>query len=83
MAAMNIMLAATDQGLASCYIQLKNEEGPFGDAEEYTRRVIHSPEKIRILGAIAIGYPDQNNIMPHTDSEIIRKNIHYNLFGIN
>lgn len=82
MAAMNIMLAATDQELESCYVQIKNETGAFGSAEEYIRKILNIPENIRILGAIAIGYTDQNNIMPHTESEIIRKNIHYNLYGI-
>ncbi len=81
-AAMNIILSATDQGLSSCYVQLHKETGAYGNAEDYTKRVLNAPDKIRIAGAIAVGYTDQTNTMPHTESEIIRKNIHYNLYGI-
>ncbi|MCX7943875.1 MAG: nitroreductase family protein [Deltaproteobacteria bacterium] len=82
MAAMSIMLTATDMNLSTCYVQIHKESGPFGDAEAYTRNLISAPDKIKILGAIALGYTDQREIIPHTESEIIRKNVHYNLYGI-
>jgi nitroreductase len=82
MAATNIMLAAEDIGLSSCFVQFRGEEGPYGKPENFIKKILHIPENIMVLSGIAIGYPVQNNIQLHTESEIIRKNIHYNLYGI-
>lgn len=81
-AAANIILSATDQGLSTCYVQINKENGSYGDSEKYIKNILKAPENIRIVGAIAIGYTDQTNIIPHTESEILRNNIHYNIYGI-
>ncbi len=82
MAAMSIMLAATDMELGSCYVQFLEEDGLYGDPEIFIKKKLNVPEKIRILGAIGLGYTLQKDIKTHTDSEILRKNVHYELYGI-
>jgi len=53
---MNIMLAATDIGLGTCWI------GAFD--EEMVKDILNIPINERPVAMVPIGYPDENPIMP-------------------
>lgn len=53
---MNIILAATNIGLGTCWI------GAFD--EEIVKNILGIPEKERPIAMIPIGYPDESPIMP-------------------
>lgn len=55
-----IQLEAHNQGLGSCWVQMKNrytEDG--GDAELLAKEILGVPTNKRLLCIISIGYPDQ------------------------
>ncbi|MCS5422360.1 MULTISPECIES: nitroreductase family protein [Psychrilyobacter] len=55
-----IQLEACNQGLGSCWVQMKNrftKDG--GDAEEAAKEILEIPTNKRLLCIIALGYPDQ------------------------
>ena len=55
-----IQLEACNQGLGSCWVQMKNrftKDG--GDAEESAKEILEIPENKRLLCIISLGYPDQ------------------------
>jgi nitroreductase len=59
-AALIIHLAATDLGLGSCWIQIR--ERPHDEtmsAEEYVKRLLGIKENLKVEAIIAIGYPQE------------------------
>ena len=55
-----IQLEACNQGLGSCWIQMRNrftKDG--GDAEVAAKEILEIPNNKRLLCIISIGYPDQ------------------------
>ncbi|OQY42792.1 MAG: hypothetical protein B6227_00820 [Fusobacteriia bacterium 4572_74] len=55
-----IQLEACNQGLGSCWVQMKNrftKDG--GDAEEIVKEILEISDNKRVLCIISIGYPDQ------------------------
>jgi len=57
----NILIAATDMGLASCWVA--------GDKKEYTediKKLLNAPAQAKLISLIALGYPagDPKNIPP-------------------
>ena len=54
-AAEHIMLAATEQGLGSCWCHLYGRD----EAQLFTRQLLHIPEQLTPLCAITLGYKDE------------------------
>jgi nitroreductase len=55
-----IYLEATNQGLGTCWVQvrgMKTEKG--GESEVTVRKIISAPENIRILCLMPLGYPSK------------------------
>jgi len=54
----NAMIQAVDLGLGTCWIGVRGG-GPGTDMsrEEYVRRVVGIPERIRVLALVTLGYP--------------------------
>ncbi|MGC8812595.1 MAG: nitroreductase family protein [Candidatus Aenigmatarchaeota archaeon] len=76
-AAENIYLEATNQGLGTCFCQIMGGKSvSLKDSEEYVREVIKAPKSVRILCLMPIGYPDEKK-PEHTEEEFERKKIHY------
>ncbi len=64
-AAYNIQLAAIDEGLSSCWVQVRNREHNENvGAEEYVRTLLEIPESMRVLCIIALGYPTEEKCGP-------------------
>jgi len=75
-AAENIYLEATNQGLGTCFVQIKNSQRENGDdAEEYVKSLLGIPLKIHVLCLMPIGYPKE--VLPeHNKSEFEKAKIH-------
>ncbi len=81
MAAENIYLEATGQGLGACYVQIADgTEADAGNPEEYAKKLLAVPDTHRVLCLMAIGYPE---IMPapHADGEYDAARVHRERFG--
>jgi len=73
-AASYIYLEAVNQGLSTCWIAVRNSQGSR-DEENYVRKIIGAPEKIRILNLMPLGYPAEKK-GEHEDSEFELNKIH-------
>lgn len=75
-AAAHIYLEATNQGLGTCFVQIRETKTPTGESgEEYVRKIIGAPTSIRILCLMPIGYPAEEK-EEHQDSEFEKSKIH-------
>lgn len=74
--AQNIQLEATNQGLGSCWIQIKNHKSPKSNqkSEEIVKKTLGISEDKRVLCIIAIGYPAEQK-SPHTPDELEKRDI--------
>lgn len=80
-AALNIHLAATDLGLGSCWIQIR--ERKFDDSlssEEYVKKVLDLREGMRVEAIIAIGYPKEEK-QGQPESSLLYERVSYEKFG--
>jgi nitroreductase len=72
----HIYLEAENQGLGSCWIQIRNGSTPDGeDSESYVREILECPDNIRVLNLMAVGYPVERKA-PHDESEFNADKIH-------
>lgn len=55
----NIALEVTNQGLGTCWTQIREGHAKGHDAEAYVREVLGIPEGFRVLCLLPIGYPAQ------------------------
>ena len=77
-AAENIYLEATNQGLGTCWTQVKGSLTYNGDdAEAYVRKILAIPDEIRVLCLMPIGYPDER-LAEHSENEFEREKLHQN-----
>lgn len=67
-----MMLAATEQDLGSCWCQVLDREG----AEEMMRTMLGIPENLRVLCVISLGYRDEERRDYDIDKLLYNK-IHY------
>lgn len=58
-AAQNIWLAATDQGLGACWCQVHGREG----AEDLVRKLAGIPENLNVLCVMSLGYKNEERKM--------------------
>ncbi|MDP2930050.1 MAG: nitroreductase family protein [bacterium] len=77
-AAENIYLEATNQGLGTCFIQVNHQmikvEGK--DSEDYIKDLLGIPKSIRVLCLMPIGYPVKLS-EEHDDTEFDIKKVHH------
>jgi nitroreductase len=64
----HIWLEAVNQGLDSCWIQIRRQ----GDAENDVRKILNIPKEKRVLCLLPIGVAAEN--LPEHDEAIIEKN---------
>jgi nitroreductase len=77
-AAENIYLEVTNQGLGTCWTQVRGSQTYGGsDAEEYVRKILSIPSNIRVLCLMPIGYPGEH-LAEHSENEFEREKIHQN-----
>lgn len=75
-AAAHIYLEAINQGLGTCFIQIRNTKTSNGESgEDYVRNIIRAPNNIRILCLMPIGYPAEEK-EEHQDFEFEKSKIH-------
>lgn len=71
---MNLM--ATDQGLGSCWCQMRNRSTLTGkDAEENVKQILEVPEKFHLVGLLGLGVPAQSP-KAHTFDDADHSKIH-------
>lgn len=78
-----IQLTAQSIGLSSCWIQIREREyNNRISSENYIKKVLNIPEKLKVESIIAVGYPDEN-LEPHTDNDLQFEKIFYNYYNNN
>ncbi|PIZ55919.1 hypothetical protein COY23_03785 [bacterium (Candidatus Torokbacteria) CG_4_10_14_0_2_um_filter_35_8] len=78
-AAENIYLEVTNQGLGTCYIQIRDASGEVKEKEKYVREVFSVPDNIRIQCLMPIGYPAEYP-GEHSNQEFDESKIHWDEF---
>jgi nitroreductase len=79
-AATMIQLTATELGLGSCWIQIRDcDHSEEQSSEDYVREVLGIPSTINVLNLIAIGFPAQDK-SPHQDDEFMPDRVHWEGF---
>ncbi|PTD93930.1 hypothetical protein C9439_05160 [archaeon SCG-AAA382B04] len=76
----NVQLEATNQGLGSCWIQIKGHETEEETSEEVVKEVLSIPGEKRVLAILAIGYPDETK-SPHGDGEFDEREVYIGEYG--
>jgi len=72
----HIYLEAANQGLGTCWIQIRDSKRPDGsNAEHYVRNLLGIPANFRIVCLMSIGYPAEN-LPEHQDSEFEERKVH-------
>lgn len=75
--AAHIYLEVANQGLGTCFIQIRDATKESGeDGEEYVRKILKIDSKIRILCLMPIGYPDEK-VAPHSEAEYDENKVHW------
>lgn len=73
----HIYLEATNQGLGTCWIQIRDSVTPDGrKAEEYVRKILGIPQEFRVVALFPIGYPS-DQLSPHSDKEFEKDKLHF------
>ena len=71
-----MMLAAEEQNIGNCWVQMHFRKDDSGnDAEENVRKILSVPERFRIAGILALGIAAEEP-KPHTLENIDTKKIH-------
>jgi len=74
--AAHIYLEVANQGLGTCFIQIREATTESGeDCEEYVRKILKIDPEIRILCLMPIGYPDEK-VAPHSEAEYDKNKVH-------
>ena len=74
-------LAATDLGLGSCWIQLRNRN--YSESQTASQRVgeiLSLPDHLEVLSIVAIGYAVEEKA-PHPEASLKREKVHYEKYG--
>lgn len=76
----NIYLEATNQGLGTCWVQIRGSERPDGSScEEYVKKTLEIPEGFRVLCMMPLGYPAEEK-EEHTEEEFEKEKLHFDKF---
>jgi nitroreductase len=72
----HIYLETTNQGLGTCWIQVRDSTTPDGrNSEEYVRELLRIPDNFRVVALFPVGYPAEK-LPPHSDQEFEQTKIH-------
>jgi nitroreductase len=70
-----VYLEATNQGLGTCWIQVREMKTAEGkDTEEEVKKILGCPQEIHLLCMMPIGYPAES-LPEHSEKEFERKKI--------
>ncbi len=72
----NISLEAANQGLGTCWTQIREGHTDDHDAETFVRETLGMPVRIRVLCLMPIGYPAQETT-PHGDELFEENRVHW------
>ncbi|MEM2899314.1 MAG: nitroreductase family protein [Thermoplasmata archaeon] len=78
-AATHILLAAVDESLGACWVQIRDSRHENMDAQEYIREILSIPSNYGVLCMIAIGYPAEDK-EEHSMKEYDEKRVHFERF---
>ena len=74
----HIYLEVTNQGLGTCWVQIKGYQAGDGqDSEKCVRKLLNIPDRFRVLSLFPIGYPAKE-LPEHSESEFDQSKIHTN-----
>lgn len=80
-AATLLHLTAESLGLGSCWIQIRERQfSETESCEDYVRRILEIPEKLKVASVISVGYPDESK-PPYPDSHLKFDKVHLNKYG--
>ena len=71
-----VVIADTDLGIGSCWVQIHLREKDGVDAEEIVRNIVKIDSHYRIVGIMALGHSDDIP-EPHTIDDIDKEKIHF------
>jgi len=70
-----VYLEATNQGLGTCWIQVREMKTAEGkETEEEVKKIIGAPKEVQILCLMPLGYPAES-LPEHSEKEFERKKI--------
>jgi len=76
LAAGHIYLEATNQGLGTCWVNIKDSKTDDGkDAEQAVKEILGIPDDLRVLCIMPIGHP-RGEVQPHTEEEYRDEIVH-------
>ncbi len=74
-------LAATDLGLGSCWIQIRNRQTADGTSSEtFVKNMLGIPADLCVEGILAFGYPDEEK-EGHGEASLKTEKVHRNGYG--
>lgn len=74
-------LAATNLGLGSCWIQIRNRKTADDlDSETYVKELLHIPESLRVIGLLPFGYPDESK-EGHAEDKLQLEKVYKNRYS--
>jgi nitroreductase len=80
-AAATLHYTATDLGLGSCWVQIRNRQHTATESsEEYLRSILGIPASIRVEAIIGIGLAAEQK-PGHPEAELLRARIHQNRYN--
>ena len=66
----NMVIEGVNQGLGSCFIQVRGHQANNGvNSEKYVRPILNIPENRRVLFLLPFGYPSEEK-SPYSESEL-------------
>jgi len=80
-AAINAQIAMEEEGLGSCWIQIRGRKTQDGKpSTEYVKKTLTIPDRLEVEAIIAAGYPAETQI-PHSLEDLKWERVHHNNFG--
>ncbi len=80
-AAIDIQIAAQEEGLGSCWIQIRERTAPDGtSASEFVKQTLDIPSHYEVEAVIACGYPAEQKD-PYSLHELKWNKVFHNKFG--
>lgn len=77
---MDMMLAAEELNLGSCWIQIRNRmHSEDEDSNSYVKRTLDIPDNLEVDSIISIGYPAEEK-GAHKEEDLLYDKVHFNKF---
>lgn len=78
----NMVLEAVNQGLGSCFIQVRESKRPDeSDSEKYVKELLNIPGNLRVVFMLPIGYPAEQK-EPHGESDYKEQKVHFEKYNV-